>query len=369
LEYTIIIVATLSVESIFLSTYLTNTSNELKEDTKDNTKDSNKDNNINRPKKPKALLDFKFINNSSDFLTQMNIIVSLLNILSKNSSNYKYNNALREFCTKYCLNMKLVNEVLSLNNQLRTLCEDIFKLNKNKWSANLEIPSSKSQLLLFQIILSGLIDNIARKKIIYDNSGNEVDNKQNKKEHKKKIIYECNENNVECQIHTDSMLSKELPNYVAYKEIIQDSNKANLVTVMAIQPEWIFNLGGELVNYSFEKLNLNLEPLYSNKDDIIYCFLNMKYGYKSWEINNVKVEMTETNSNNVIYRWFARLLLEGKIIDGFKAYTKFLDPKPNVLTNPVCILPKVTSFINLFKLNKISTKKELLSKITTNKNK
>ena len=100
-----------------------------------------------------------------------------------------------------------------------------------------------------------------------------------------------NENNVECQIHSESMLAKEMPNYIAFKEIIQETNKANLVTVMAVQPEWIFNLGGELVSYSFEKLNLNLEPIYSSKEDIIYCFLNMKYGYKSWEINNVKVEL------------------------------------------------------------------------------
>jgi len=314
LEYIIVIVSILNVESIFVSQYL------HKEN--DGDKDSEMDmldNTVSKPKrvKAKALLDLKFINNSSDFITQMNIMISLLNSLKNNFRNL---HLIKEFCEKYSLNFKIVNEVLSLISQLKALCVDIFRLNKNIWSSNIEQPNSRNQLLLFQIILGGLIDNIARKKVIYNNNENEVNEVKGKGEsdNKRKVIYECNQNNVECQIHSESMVSKETPNFVAYKEIIQEKNKANLVTVMSIQPEWIFNLGGDLINYSFDKLNVNLEPIYSSKDDLIYCFINMKYGYKSWEINNVKVDMTDSNSNDVVYRWFARLLLEGKIIDRFK---------------------------------------------------
>ena len=46
-----------------------------------------------------------------------------------------------------------------------------------------------------------------------------------------------------------------------------------------------------------------------------------------------------------------------------KSYYKFLDPKSNNITNPICIQNKVTAFINIFKYHKINTKKGLLEKI------
>ena len=174
----------------------------------------------------------------------------------------------------------------------------------------MSIPNSKQQKLLSQVILCGFIENVAKKREIYDNVGNEKEQVI-----KKRMIYESNENHEECQISKQSIVdSSEL---ICYKEIIKDK-RANLVCNTVIQPEWLFNLGGELVSYDYEKFVK--EPFYF--EDKIYCLLDIKFGYKNWNIPGVRVEIKK--SEDYYYRWFARFLLEGKIFPKFKVYFYFI---------------------------------------------
>ena len=233
----------------------------------------------------------------------MNIIIEIYNLNHFDSKDKYY-----KFIEKYQINSKVTKEIFDLVYQLIRITKIVFKgeedKNLNRIENRITIPTSAQQKLLVQVVLCGLIENISKKREIYDNVGNEQD-----KVIKKRMIYECNENNEECQISKFSLV--ESTDLICYKEIIKDK-KANLVCNTIIQPEWLFNLGGELVSYNFE--NFVKDPFYL--EDKLYCLINIQFGYKSWNLEGVRVEMNK--KENCYYEWFARFLLEGKVFPKFR---------------------------------------------------
>ena len=129
--------------------------------------------------------------------------------------------------------------------------------------------------------------------------------------------------------------------------------------------DWLYNLGGNLVKTS---LSLNIkEPYYNKKTDSIYCLVDIIYGYKRWEINNIAVEMSSDEPK--FYYYFARFLLEGEIIDELKKYKKMLNSNPNIITNKVSdMYIKVSKLIIALKGNKICCKEDLENKLKKDKN-
>jgi ATP-dependent RNA helicase DHX37/DHR1 len=292
LEYGIILACLLSVENIFSNEQENNENNEKTQ------------NNINT-NDLRNILDTRMLNPLSDHITYMNVILTIL------ISNDKSDRNLKQYCYKYKLNMKRIKELLDLIDQIVKIALLTFKLQKLDFT-KMTYPTVSQQNLIYQILLSCFIDNVARKKVIYDVIGNEKDKNEVRN---KKIIYECNENNEECQIHPMSIVAKTKPDLLIYKEILRE-NKTFLVMNTIIKPEWLYNIGGDLVTYNLDTINNLNEPFYNKKDNEICCFVNLKYGFKSWEIQNVRVDMKKDDDN--YFRWFVRLLLEGKVIDDFK---------------------------------------------------
>lgn len=294
------------------------------------------------------ILDIKMINPFSDSITYLNIFLTFLKY-SSNESNIK------KFCEKYYINIKKIKEANDLYTQLIKTGIQIFKIDENslKVNQNTNYPNSEEQTILYQVLLSGFIDNVARRKVIYDQVGNKMEDIR-----QKRIIYESNENNEQTLIHPLSIVLKTHPDFIIYKDIIQE-NKTFLVCNTIVKPEWIYNIGSssELVSYDIIT-NLN-EPFYNKNTDCINCYINMKYGYKMWDIQNVIVEMNKEDDNYL--RYFARFLLEGKIINEFKNNEKSLNGKPQIITNQISILPKVTMIIRDLKYAKVYTKKGLIN--------
>ncbi len=357
LHYAIVLVGVLNIENIF------NFQNEDKDQvnktpSEENQKQTQKQNDPFKNKKDlRNFLDTKLLNPFSDALTYLNLILHYFKLQDNSQSKINSNNKerfLNFFCDKYFLNIKRMKEIFDLIEQLYKICRVTFdeKLTSDKLY-KIEFPDSDTQNLLIQILVTAFIDNIARRRVIYDKIGNVEDRT------KKKVIYECNENNEECQIHPQSLLSKSNADFVIYKEIILD-NKTFIVCNTIIKPEYIFNIGGDLVSSNLINSSSLNEPFYNKKDDEINCFVNIKYGYKSWEISNVRVEMKREDDNFV--RFFARFILEGKVFEEFKQFERYLNSKPSIITNQICIMPKVTMLINLFKINKIKSRKDLINK-------
>ena len=332
LEYAILIVAILSIENLIDFTSLNMSKKEYKE----------------------ILKELNAYNNLSDILTYMSLVILILK-----GKNKKIN-----------INSKKITELKNLSNQLISLCKYNFKKNIKKIS-EITLPSNNQEILLLQIILSSFIDNIARKRVLFDSVGNEIKinvSKSNKKDEqiiKKKIVYECNENNKECKIYNYSTISETLPEYLIYTEIISENNNNFLHLNSCFNTDWLYNLGGNLVKTS---LSLNIkEPYYNKKTDSIYCLVDIVYGYKRWEINNITVEMSSDEPK--FYYYFARFLLEGEIIDELKKYKKMLNSNPNIITNKVSdMYIKVSKLIIALKGNKICCKEDLENKLKKDKN-
>ena len=332
LEYAILIVAILSIENLIDFTSLNMSKKEYKE----------------------ILKELNAYNNLSDILTYMSLVILILKGKNK----------------KISINSKKITELKNLSNQLISLCKYNFKKNIKKIS-EITLPSNNQEILLLQIILSSFIDNIARKRVLFDSVGNEIKinvSKSNKKDEqiiKKKIVYECNENNKECKIYNYSTISETLPEYLIYTEIISENNNNFLHLNSCFNTDWLYNLGGNLVNTS---LSLNIkEPYYNKKTDSIYCLVDIIYGYKRWEINNIAVEMSSDEPK--FYYYFARFLLEGEIIDELKKYKKMLNSNPNIITNKVSdMYIKVSKLIIALKGNKICCKEDLENKLKKDKN-
>ena len=332
LEYAILIVAILSIENLIDFTSLNMSKKEYKE----------------------ILKELNAYNNLSDILTYMSLVILILK-----GKNKKIN-----------INSKKITELKNLSNQLISLCKYNFKKNIKKIS-EITLPSNNQEILLLQIILSSFIDNIARKRVLFDSVGNEIKinvSKSNKKDEqiiKKKIVYECNENNKECKIYNYSTISETLPEYLIYTEIISENNNNFLHLNSCFNTDWLYNLGGNLVKTS---LSLNIkEPYYNKKTDSICCLVDIIYGYKRWEINNIAVEMSSDEPK--FYYYFARFLLEGEIIDELKKYKKMLNSNPNIITNKVSdMYIKVSKLIIALKGNKICCKEDLENKLKKDKN-
>ena len=332
LEYAILIVAILSIENLIDFTSLNMSKKEYKE----------------------ILKELNAYNNLSDILTYMSLVILILK-----GKNKKIN-----------INSKKITELKNLSNQLISLCKYNFKKNIKKIS-EITLPSNNQEILLLQIILSSFIDNIARKRVLFDSVGNEIKinvSKSSKKDEqiiKKKIVYECNENNKECKIYNYSTISETLPEYLIYTEIISENNNNFLHLNSCFNTDWLYNLGGNLVKTS---LSLNIkEPYYNKKTDSIYCLVDIIYGYKRWEINNIAVEMSSDEPK--FYYYFARFLLEGEIIDELKKYKKMLNSNPNIITNKVSdMYIKVSKLIIALKGNKICCKEDLENKLKKDKN-
>ena len=343
IEYSIFLISVLNMENLFVF---------------ENRKiqDDNEVNNVNNKSTKFDLhniLDSKMINPFSDALTYLNIIVSLYKFTNLNEEK-----SLKEFCFKYNLNIKKIKELIDLISQIARICQQIFKCDQIYTNfTKLSYPNETQQTLLTQILLSAFIENIARRKVIMDQVGNESD-----KIIKKETIYESNESDEKCKIHSLSLLSKSTPDFIMYKEIIKEDNKKypSLICNTIIKPEWIYNLGGEIVTSKLLATSSLNEPFYNKTDDQIYCFVDLNYGYRNWLISNVRVEMNKEDDNYI--RYFCRFLLEGKVFEEFKKYTKYYNSDPKIITNQLSLAEKVTRLVLLMKINKIFTSESLLNK-------
>lgn len=352
LSYGLIISAILSIEDLFEVDFSSEQNFKRFNPDRDNNEElddaeaHNSKSKRKRPKNLKDVLEERLICPFSDAVSLMNLITYFFISFDKNRVNkkntqnnfarvndffqYKTNKEINYlinlFCENHYLNNKKFKEMLDLLEQLTRITKLIFKKENAIIDFKLlKLPSKNEQLLLCQILLSGYLDNISRKKIIYDKLSNEEEVTT-----QKRLIYESNENNEEVNIHPFSVIFKSnlksanvgsnlaSPEYIIFKEILQE-NKTFMNINTIIKPEWLFDMGGDLVNYNLNNANNLCEPYYDKNSDTLFCYVNMKYGYKSWEIPNVLVEMNKSDDN--FFRYFAKLLLEGKIFESLKVIT------------------------------------------------
>ena len=258
--------------------------------------------------------------------------------------------ACRKFCEENGLNPVIMERIQKMRIHLARLAK--FRLGNAEGVAaktggilsSLPPPTKLQERLLCQSIASGLLDHIAMLAPPGSIPG----------EHPfslRSAYLGCSMSLSEpLFIDRNSVLycrdSRLLPRWVCYENLMRKTLKdGKVVAVMKnltpIDPTWLGVLAKGSRLLSVEEPLPSPLPVYNAEKDAIMCSAKTKFGKHGWEIPSVKVEMfdalqeskqTTSFMPDDSFRWFARFLLEGKIIKELQSLESMLSDSPAIIT-------------------------------------
>jgi ATP-dependent RNA helicase DHX37/DHR1 len=134
-------------------------------------------------------------------------------------------------------------------------------------------------------------------------------------------------------VHPSSVLFKELPDYVCYLEMVE-TNKLYMKGVCGVERNWIpLYLPKQC---AFEKPIVNevdenyeqSKPRFDQELGVVVCHRESTFSKRMWKISAVEVEFPPSLE---LYKWFARFLLNGDVIDSFEKYKHVLLASPDTI--------------------------------------
>jgi hypothetical protein len=168
---------------------------------------------------------------------------------------------------------------------------------------------------------------------------------------------------------------RKLPQWVCYESLqrktLRDGRTVSIMkNLTPVDPAWLCFLAKGSHLLSLGEPVQSPSPTYDSKDDMILCSVKTQYGSHGWEIPCQQQSMTLVLSNshgknkNVfteddLYRWFGRLLLEGKIFSELKPLEDMLNDPPTVITRKISST-KVVVLVSALSRHGICTKRALL---------
>lgn len=268
---------------------------------------------------------------------------------------------LLEFCDEHGLRLKGVQEIRKLRMQLTNdinLNVPNLELTVNP---KMEPPTNQQAKMLRQILMAGLGDQVARK--IPDD---ELKLKTDK--HKLKYAYQIPEMEEPAHIHSCSILRKKQPEFIVYQEIFETKNgdcmKTFLRGITAIEPEWLLKFCPSMCN--FTKTLEEPEPRYDADEDKIICHVKATFGRSGWPLPIAEMEMPESLDK---YRHFAKFLLEGSVLERLAEFKKSLLSTPSTMIKSWSkLVPRTESMMSALANRQVDSKKKLLKELKTNPN-
>ncbi|NXT80490.1 DHX37 helicase, partial [Zapornia atra] len=226
----------------------------------------------------------------------------------------EYAGCTRKFCDENGLRYKAMLEIRRLRGQLTTAVNSVCADACLYVDPKMKPPTEAQVTYLRQIVLAGLGDHIARKV-----QAEELLDDKWRNAYKTALLDDP------VFIHPSSVLFKELPEFVVYQEIVE-TTKLYMKGVSAVEPEWIPAL---LPPYChFGKPLENPPPSYCPETGRIRCHRPSVFYRVSWELPAVEVDYPEGIDR---YKYFARFLLEGKVIEQLSSYSQCLLSSPQIM--------------------------------------
>jgi hypothetical protein len=185
-------------------------------------------------------------------------------------------------------------------------------------------------LALRQILLTGYGDSVARRVP----TGSNLFSAECSKRKKLTAYLSCDPSiTAPLFIHPHSALFRKdptapLPEFLVYTELLlsEDGETTYMTGVTQISPNWISELTRDCPLLQLSSPLKVPSPFFDKKTDAIMCFISATYGIHKWELPVREVEMQylkhnraaaaakTVNDDTMVYRWFGRLLLEGKVL-------------------------------------------------------
>ncbi|NXO03249.1 DHX37 helicase, partial [Rhinopomastus cyanomelas] len=226
----------------------------------------------------------------------------------------EYAGCTRQFCEENGLRYKAMLEIRRLRGQLTTAVNSVCADAGLYVDPKMKPPTEAQVTYLRQIVLAGLGDHIARRV-----QAEELLDDKWKNAYKTALLEDP------VFIHPSSVLFKELPEFVVYQEIVE-TTKLYMKGVSAVEPEWIPAL---LPPYChFEKPLENPPPSYCPETGRIRCHRPSVFYRVGWQLPAVEVDYPEGIDR---YKYFARFLLEGKVVEKLSSYSRCLLSSPLIM--------------------------------------
>ena len=260
--------------------------------------------------------------------------------------------ACRKFCEENCLHLVVLQRISKMRLHLCKLAKTRLPhaggvaAETGKYLNFMPPPTRIQECLLRQAIASGLLDNIARRaqpgSLSAEFSGIP------------RSAYICGNPSLKEPLFIDnnSIMHSNLPEWVCFDSIVRKTKKdgrtiATMQKVTPVDAEWI---AGVCHGSNLMQLGAALAspaPRYVKEKDSIQCAVETKFGGHGWEIPPCYVDMFDLLQNQRInnqrmqssavikddsFRWFARFLLEGKVLPELSSLLPLLNDEPAIIT-------------------------------------
>jgi ATP-dependent RNA helicase DHX37/DHR1 len=258
----------------------------------------------------------------------------------------------RKFCDENGLNYVIMNRIQKMRRHLASVAKNRLgtaegvAAKTGGFTFKMKPPDKLQESLLIQSIASGLLDHVALLATPGSISGD--------------YPIDLRSAYIGCTSSTKNPLFldrastvytrdyRQLPRWVCYDSIVRKTSKDGIPlyvmkNITPIDPSFLgeISTGSRLLGLG--KALSSPPPKYDPGKDAVLCFVTTKYGSHGWEIPPVKrplydvLQNQEAKHSSIVlvgesFRWFARFLLEGKVIPELVGLDQLMNDKPAIIT-------------------------------------
>ena len=343
LDYAIAVVSALSESSPF-TTSTTAISDNMGSGDSDSGDDA-PDDNETKKNKQKGFWSHK----GGDVLATV-LAIGAYTHAGRNAGGAAQQLACRKFCEQHGLNPVIMGRIHDMRIRLTRLLMRRLVNDSNKTVDkfhSLRPPNKLQERLLVQSIASGLLDHVATLAPVATFSDDHPMNLRSA------YLGSTTDAQEPLFLDRNSVLytgdTRQLPKWICYDTLVRKTHKKSGQTIVTMKgvtsfdPSWLGNLskGSRLLHLGVPLASPM--PHFSPDQDTMLCAVTTKFGRHSWEIAPVRIPWEQafasqtTNyrsiSSDDLYAWFARCLLEGKVVPEFDALRGMLRQEAAALTN------------------------------------
>jgi ATP-dependent RNA helicase DHX37/DHR1 len=260
------------------------------------------------------------------------------------------------FCSENGLNGAVMTRIHTLRRHVARLVHvrlpqsDGLAAKTGGFVSSMPPPNKLHDVLLRQALLAGLLDNVAMLAPLGSISGDGGSS------YSLRTAYLSSSASIREPLFLDrnsvlhSRDPRRLPQWVCYETLERKVRKdgtpiAVMRRVTPIDPAWLGEVaaGSRLLTFG-DPLEIP-RPVYDAGRDEVMCSIVTKFGRHGWEVPPVKRGLSSVLADLASrskhsphygpgdeYRWFARFLLEGKVIAGLEPLRELLNDDPSVMT-------------------------------------
>lgn len=352
LDYTIVVVAAMSEKSPFVRA----AEQQQEHGDSNNADNENDEEGENQSEETKKTKQKRWVHKGGDVLATM-LAVGGYTYAGRGAGGMAEKVACGKFCEENSLNFATMERIQKIRVHLARLAKtrmtgaDGVAAKTGGVPASMSPPNKLQERLLIQVIASGLLDNVAMLAPLGSIPGAHPFSLRS-------AFLSCSSSVKEpLFMDRNSVLytrdSRQLPSWVCYDSIVRKTLKdgtpiATMKNITPVDSSWLGTVskGSRLLSLG-APLSMP-RPFYDKDRDEIMCHVETKFGNHGWEIPPVKVGMYDTlqkpEARNCVhfrtddsFRYFARFLLEGKVLPELQDLPQFLNDSPAVITgkNPV----------------------------------